>query len=107
MKLAGGLVQVAVVGGEETLYSEKLACTDCGINVPTSSRVRSPSTACMELVRSATGWAAATISIPRKLIVDWSKPLLEGGLGPGSASTNLQRMLEIADGARLRPAHAL
>ena len=34
MKLAGGLVQVAVVNGEETLYSEKLACPDCGINVP-------------------------------------------------------------------------
>ena len=34
MKLAGGLVQVAVVGGDEHLYSEKLACPDCGINVP-------------------------------------------------------------------------
>ena len=34
MKLAGGLVQVAVVGGDEQLYSEKLACPDCGINVP-------------------------------------------------------------------------
>src|SRR6202171_4317535 len=34
MKLAGGLVQVAVVGGEEQLYSEKLACPDCGISVP-------------------------------------------------------------------------
>ena len=31
MKLAGGLVQVAVVGGEEQLYSEKLACPDCCI----------------------------------------------------------------------------
>jgi len=34
MKLAGGLVLVAVVGGEEQLYSEKLACPDCGISVP-------------------------------------------------------------------------
>jgi excinuclease ABC subunit A len=34
MKLAGGLVQVAVVGGEEQLYSERLACPDCGIDVP-------------------------------------------------------------------------
>ena len=34
MKLAGGLVQVAVVGGEEHLYSAKLACPDCGISVP-------------------------------------------------------------------------
>src|SRR5438445_7963080 len=28
MKLAGGLVQVAVVGGEEQLYSARLACPD-------------------------------------------------------------------------------
>src|SRR5208283_694548 len=34
MKLAGGLVQVAVVDGEERLYSSKLACPECGINVP-------------------------------------------------------------------------
>src|SRR5207245_4348802 len=33
MKLAGGLVQVAIVGGEEQLYSERLACADCGIEV--------------------------------------------------------------------------
>ncbi|MBV9609041.1 MAG: excinuclease ABC subunit UvrA, partial [Acidobacteria bacterium] len=33
---------------------------------------------------------------PAKIIVDWSKPLLEGGLGPGSGSTYLQRMLSIA-----------
>jgi excinuclease ABC subunit A len=34
MKLAGGLVQVVVVEGEEHLYSARLACPDCGINVP-------------------------------------------------------------------------
>src|SRR6516225_11404362 len=33
MKLADGLVQVAV-NGEERLYSYKLACPECGINVP-------------------------------------------------------------------------
>ena len=34
MKLADGLVLVAVVDGEERLYSSKLACPECGINVP-------------------------------------------------------------------------
>ena len=34
MKLANGLVLVAVVEGEERLYSSKLACPECGINVP-------------------------------------------------------------------------
>src|SRR5579884_3343160 len=32
MKLANGLVLVAVVDGEERLYSSKLACPECGIN---------------------------------------------------------------------------
>ena len=34
LKLTGGLVTIAVVGGEEHVYSEKLACPDCGISVP-------------------------------------------------------------------------
>src|SRR5437660_315091 len=33
---------------------------------------------------------------PALIIVDWSKPLLDGALGPGSGSTYLQRMLQIA-----------
>ena len=33
-KLANGLVVVAVVNGEERLYSQKLACPDCGTSVP-------------------------------------------------------------------------
>src|SRR5713101_4351953 len=34
LKLAGGIVTVAIVGGTEQVYSEKLACSDCGISVP-------------------------------------------------------------------------
>ncbi len=33
MKLGGGLVVVSVVGGEEHLYSSRLACPECGISV--------------------------------------------------------------------------
>ncbi len=33
-KLANGLVIVAVVNGEEKLYSQKLACPNCGTSVP-------------------------------------------------------------------------
>jgi len=66
MKLAGGLVLVAVVDGEEQLYSEKMACPDCGINVPQLEPRSFSSTACMERVRSVTDWAASTISIPRR-----------------------------------------
>src|SRR5262249_24927144 len=34
-KLANGIVLVAIVDGEERLYSQKMACIDCGISVPT------------------------------------------------------------------------
>jgi excinuclease ABC subunit A len=34
LKLTDGAVLVSVVDGEEELYSEKMACVNCGINVP-------------------------------------------------------------------------
>jgi excinuclease ABC subunit A len=99
MKLAGGLVQVAVVGGEETLYSSRLACPDCGINVPLleprSFSFNSAYGACPE----CHGLGSKYDFDPAKIIVDWSKPLLDGGLGPGSGSQNLQHMLQIAAAA--------
>ena len=96
MKLANGLVQVAVVGGEERLYSSKLACPECGINVPCWSRARFRSTACTALARNVNGLGSKYDFDPAKVITDWSKPLLDGGLGPGSASQNLIRMLQLA-----------
>ena len=96
MKLAGGLVQVAVVGGEEQLYSERLACPDCGISVPQleprSFSFNSSYGACPE----CHGLGSRYDFDPAKVIVDWSKPLLDGGLGPGSASQGLIHMLQIA-----------
>ncbi len=99
MKLAGGLVQVAVVGGEEQLYSERLACPDCGISVPQleprSFSFNSTYGACPE----CHGLGSRYDFDPAKVITDWSKPLLEGGLGPGSASQNLIHMLQITANA--------
>ena len=34
LKLTGGAVLVSVIDGDEKLYSEKMACVNCGINVP-------------------------------------------------------------------------
>jgi excinuclease ABC subunit A len=99
MKLAGGLVQVAVVGGQEQLYSARLACPDCGIDVPQleprSFSFNSAYGACPE----CHGLGSRYDFDPGKIIVDWSKPLLEGGLGPGSGSGNLVRMLPIVAAA--------
>jgi len=33
LKLTGGAVLVSVIDGDEKLYSEKMACVDCGINI--------------------------------------------------------------------------
>jgi excinuclease ABC subunit A len=92
MKLAGGLVQVAIVGGEERMYSARLACPDCGINVPQleprSFSFNSVYGACPE----CNGLGSKYDFDPAKIIVDWSKPLFDGGLGPGSGSAYLQTM---------------
>jgi excinuclease ABC subunit A len=100
MKLAGGLVLIAVVGGEEHLYSATLACPECGINVPQleprSFSFNSMYGACKE----CNGLGNKYDFDPAKVIVDWSKPLLDGGLGPGSASGNLQHMLQLAAAAQ-------
>jgi excinuclease ABC subunit A len=99
LKLTGGLVTIAVVGGEERVYSEKLACPDCGISVPEleprSFSFNSPYGACPE----CHGLGSKYEFDPAKVIVDWTKPLFEGGLGPGSGSAFLQRTLRIAASA--------
>ena len=96
LTVTGGLVTIAVVGGEEHVYSEKLACPDCGISVPQleprSFSFNSPYGACAE----CHGLGSKYDFDPAKVIVDWTKPLFEGGLGPGSGSTYLQRTLRIA-----------
>ena len=96
LKLAHGLATVAVVGGAEHVYSEKLACPDCGTSVPQleprSFSFNSPYGACPE----CNGLGSKYDFDPSKVIADWSKPLLEGGLGPGAGSMYLQRTLKLA-----------
>src|SRR6202162_2522698 len=95
MKLGGGLVLVAGVNGDETLYSPLLASPDCGISVPQleprSFSFNSSYGACPE----CHGLGSRYDLDPAKVIVDWSKPLLDGGLGPGSSSQNLMRSLQL------------
>ncbi len=99
MKLGNGLVLVSVVNGEEQLYSARMACPDCGINIPAleprSFSFNSVYGACPE----CNGLGSKYDFDPAKIIVDWSKPLLDGALGPGSGSSYLQRMVEIVAAA--------
>src|SRR5205085_5657992 len=93
-KLANGLVIIAIVNGEERLYSQKLACTECGTSVPQleprSFSFNSPFGACEECHGLGSRWAFDAA----KVINDPSKPLLDGGLGPGAGSYNMQQQLE-------------
>src|SRR3954471_13112143 len=99
MKLGKGLVQVAVVNGEEHLFSARMACPDCGISIPSleprSFSFNSVYGACPE----CNGLGSKYDFDPAKIIVDWSKPLLDGALGPGSGSSYLQRMVDIVAAA--------
>ena len=94
LKLAQGLVTVAVVDGDEHLYSDRLACHDCGLSVPQleprSFSFNSPYGACPD----CHGLGSRYDLDPAKVITDWSKPLFEGGLGPGGGSTYFQRWVE-------------
>ena len=95
LKLAQGLVTVAVVGGNEHVFSEKLACPDCGLSVPQleprSFSFNSPYGACP----ACNGLGSKYDFDPAKVVVDWTRPLFDGGLGPGSGSTALRRTLEL------------
>jgi excinuclease ABC subunit A len=87
LKWADGLVVIAVVDGPERLYSEKLACPNDGTSIPQleprSFSFNSPYGACETCRGVGSTWAFD----PVKVIAEPSKPLLEGGLGPGSSSS--------------------
>jgi excinuclease ABC subunit A len=95
LKLAKGLVTVVVVGGTEQVFSEKMACSDCGISVPQleprSFSFNSPYGACP----ACNGLGSKYDFDPSKVIADWTRPLFEGGLGPGAGSVFLKRNLEL------------
>jgi excinuclease ABC subunit A len=95
LKLAAGLVTVAVVGSKEHVFSEKLACPDCGISVPVleprSFSFNSPYGACP----ACNGLGSKYEFTPEKVIADWTRPLFDGGLGPGAGSPTLKRTLEL------------
>ncbi|HEY3626784.1 MAG TPA: excinuclease ABC subunit UvrA [Terracidiphilus sp.] len=96
LQMANGLVLIAIAGGQEQLFSSSMACPDCGLDVPKleprSFSFNSTFGACPE----CHGLGSLYDLDPAKVITDWSKPLLDGGLGPGSASQYLIRLINLA-----------
>ncbi len=99
LKWADGLVIVAVIDGEERLYSEKLACPNDGTSIPQleprSFSFNSPYGACETCHGVGSTWAFDAA----KVINDESKPLMEGGLGPGGTSSYMLSALTEASEA--------
>src|ERR1700733_13458660 len=95
LQLANGLVLIGNAAGEQ-LYSSSMAGPDCGLDVPKleprSFSFNSTYGACPEChgLGSIYDFDAA------KVVTDWSKPLLEGALGPGSGSQYLARLVKLA-----------
>ncbi|MGB0124193.1 MAG: excinuclease ABC subunit UvrA [Silvibacterium sp.] len=95
LQMANGLVLVATQHDEQ-LYSSSMSCPDCGLDVPKleprSFSFNSTYGACPE----CHGLGSIYDFDPAKIISDWSKPLLDGGLGPGSASQYLLKLIHLA-----------
>jgi len=101
LQMANGLVLIqssATASGEkdEQLYSSSMSCPDCGLDVPKleprSFSFNSAFGACPD----CHGLGSLYDFDPAKVITDWSKPLLDGGLGPGSASQYLLKSVQLA-----------
>jgi excinuclease ABC subunit A len=96
LQLANGLALVAIAGEDEQLFSASMACPDCGLDVPKleprSFSFNSAFGACPE----CHGLGSLYDLDPAKVITDWSKPLLDGGLGPGSSSQYLLKLMHLA-----------
>jgi excinuclease ABC subunit A len=100
LQLANGLVLIGLQApngkASETLFSSSMACPECGINVaklePRSFSFNSTYGACPE----CHGLGSIYDFDPAKVITDWSKPLLDGAMGPGSSSQYLLRLIKLA-----------
>ena len=88
LKMGKGLVGVDVIGGEEMLFSEKFACTYCGISLeeiaPRTFSFNSPFGACP----TCHGLGNQAEFDPDRMIPDRSLSLEEGGLAPFAQKNN-------------------
>ncbi len=75
MDLAEGLVTVAALDVEEKLFSERQACIDCGVNIPTleprSFSFNSKYGACA----ACDGIGTRLVVVPEKIILDPDQPI--------------------------------
>ena len=82
LKLGGGIVQVAIIGGDEILFSEQLACVSCGISLPEIAphtfSFNSPHGACP----TCAGLGVLQITDPELVKMHAERSVDEGGIAP-------------------------
>ena len=87
-RLTDGLVLLSVIDGEERLFSEKMACPECGISIPTleprSFSFNSPYGACPE----CHGLGTMLEIDPARLILEPSQPLKDIDITPFEKQTS-------------------
>ncbi len=96
LRLAEGVVRVAVAGGEEFLYSEKFACDHCGVGLPELTprlfSFNSPQGACP----GCSGLGTRLVIDPDLVVPNDDLSLREGAIRPWAQRHSLrhQQMLE-------------
>jgi excinuclease ABC subunit A len=96
LQLANGLVLIAFNDGNEQLFSSSMACPDCGLDVPKLEPRSFSFNSTFGACPNCHGLGSLYDFDPAKVITDWSKPLLDGGLGPGSSSQYLIKLVQLA-----------
>jgi len=96
LQLANGLALIAFNDGKEQLFSSSMACPDCGLDVPKLEPRSFSFNSTFGACPNCHGLGSLYDFDPAKVITDWSKPLLDGGLGPGSASQYLLKLIQLA-----------
>ena len=96
LKLAEGLVEINVIGGETQVYSENFACSDCGISLPEIEprlfSFNNPMGACP----ACTG-LGMNMELDKSLIIpDGSKTFAEGVIAALSTNQEAYHMKQLA-----------
>ncbi len=96
LKLAEGLVEINVIGGETQMYSENFACSDCGISLPEIEprlfSFNNPMGACP----ACTG-LGMNMELDKSLIIpDGSKTFAEGVIAALSTNQEAYHMKQLA-----------
>lgn len=96
LKLAEGLVEINVIGGETQMYSENFACSDCGISLPEIEprlfSFNNPMGAC-----SACTGLGMNMELDKSLIIpDGSKTFAEGVIAALSTNQEAYHMKQLA-----------